>query len=88
MALWTYSDWITQTSDATRLERLRLHIQEVSEQTMESDTPGVARIGRVDESYLKRLMEAETALAAKVATATRAQSGNCGRNRVSLRRWP
>lgn len=29
---WTYSDWITKTTGSTeRLERLRLHIQEVSD---------------------------------------------------------
>ena len=31
MATWTYSDWITQSTDALRLSRLRLHIQEVSD---------------------------------------------------------
>ena len=28
---YTYADWITQADNATRLTRLRLHIQEVSE---------------------------------------------------------
>lgn len=28
---YTYSDWVTQTTRSTRITRLRLHIQEVSD---------------------------------------------------------
>lgn len=29
---WTYSDWVTQTTRAARITRLRAHVQEVSDQ--------------------------------------------------------
>lgn len=88
MALWSYSDWITQTTDAARLERLRLHIQEVSEHVMSSETPNVVKIGAVSDEYVRGLRAEEQRLTARAEAAARAAAGrNVGRNRVSFRNW-
>lgn len=42
MATWTYNDWITLSTPALRESRLRLHIQEVSEQMTADVTKGNA----------------------------------------------
>lgn len=65
MALWTYADWITQTDQTTRLERLRLHIAEVSQKTVGSKTRTGAYFP-VDTAYLKMLTENERTLAKRV----------------------
>lgn len=69
MAQWTYSDWITQTNQATRLTRLRLHIQEVSEKTLGSKTRTGAYFPVSDE-YLKSLKDDEKTLAKQVEAST------------------
>jgi hypothetical protein len=69
MALWTYADWITQTDQTTRLERLRLHISEVSQKTVGSKTRTGAYFP-VDTAYLKMLTENERTLAKQVEPST------------------
>jgi len=69
MSLWTYADWITQTDQTTRLERLRLHISEVSQKTVGSKTRTSAYFP-VDTSYLKMLTEKEQQLAKQVEPST------------------
>lgn len=74
---WTYSDWVTyDTGSATRLTRLRLHIQEVSDAISTgnySNTKG-SRDKDAIERYLESLhrKEAEEASAAGAAAGTRA----------------
>lgn len=64
---WTYSDWITYaTGNATRLSRLRLHIQEVSDRI---STGSFAMEGKSHDygllqDYLAELTRKETAEAA------------------------
>lgn len=72
MAAWTYSDWITQTDASTRLSRLRLHVQEVSDamanpQGVNSSSHGVQKFDL--QGYLKELRAEESSLAAASATA-------------------
>lgn len=77
---WTYSDWITQGGTTQRVARLRLHIQEVSEQL----TAKMGHSGREFDpdllrTYRKELMEELNRLdptgAGDVATSARATAG-------------
>lgn len=59
---WTYSDWVTyDPGSATRISRLRLHIQEVSDRISQGDftTEGKAHSYGYLESYLKELHSKE-----------------------------
>lgn len=59
-ATWTYSDWITQPYGATRLSRLRLHIQEVSEKVSEEmAADGQSSSSNAVEKYLESLRKTE-----------------------------
>jgi hypothetical protein len=69
MATWTYSDWVTQTVDSTRLTRLRLHIQEVSENILGAKTRNGAFFPP-DQGYLDSLMGKEKTLSASVNVAS------------------
>lgn len=72
---WTYSDWITyDRADPVRVQRLRLHVQEVSDKlsTIQSYTTGsgYSVTHRDLSSYLANLQKQEleeTKLAAAVA---------------------
>lgn len=64
-ARWTYSDWIT-LEGSERLARLRLHIQEVSEDTSGTSTRGNS-VTAVDPQYLANLMRKEEELAARLS---------------------
>lgn len=64
---WSYSNWILQTTDSSRLTRLRLHIQEVSEQLgRELQTSDMATSSRELRIYLERLEKRERELTAVV----------------------
>jgi hypothetical protein len=68
---WTYSDWITQTTDSTRLTRLRLHIQEVSDKiTQEVSSGGNSRSSSALQAYLADIRKEEKSLAAAVSGAS------------------
>lgn len=69
---WTYSDWITQATDALRLSRLRLHIQEVSDslarvKTTEEQDRTTERFDL--QNYLESLHVEEKALRSTVGAA-------------------
>ena len=75
-AAWTYSDWITKASaSAERLERLRLHIQEVANAMATGDYTITGRQVQkyYFETYLKGLKndEQREAAATDVAQGTR-----------------
>lgn len=59
--MWQYADWITLDDPAARLERLRLHIVEVTQRTMGTSSRGQA-VTAVDTNYLKGLREDESKL--------------------------
>lgn len=63
---WTYSDYVTYSrSSATRLQRLRLHIQEVSDALSSGDwiQDGGTTVGqRSLTTYLESLREDEASL--------------------------
>jgi hypothetical protein len=50
---WQYSDWRIQPTLALQLERLKLHLQEVSGLVLESTSKG--RTLRLDAAYLPML---------------------------------
>ncbi|MBL8815255.1 MAG: hypothetical protein JNL58_04440 [Planctomyces sp.] len=50
---WSYADWRRQATDAERLDRLRLHMEEVSGFVLESMSKG--RSLRIDSQYLSML---------------------------------
>jgi hypothetical protein len=57
---WTYSDWITETTDALKLTALQNHIAEVSARIAEdmSSSPGSVSYGNL-LGYLKHLQDQE-----------------------------
>lgn len=72
MATWTYSDYITETSDSERLTKLRQHIHEVSERLSEELSGGGQAISTNNLSnYLKDLKAEEKELNVQVNQATR-----------------
>lgn len=63
MPLYTYADWVTQTSVDARLTRLRLHIVEVTEKlNIEIAADGKSRSSNAIQQYLDRLLSKETEL--------------------------
>lgn len=58
---WTYSDWITKaTGSSERLERLRLHVQEVSDHVSGSySVPGISKSASELVTYLNGLKQDE-----------------------------
>lgn len=72
MAAWTYSDWVTK-ADGTqdRLDRLRLHIQEVSDSLKDADFNVTERAenSASRQKYLAELHEREKEESEKVTTA-------------------
>lgn len=78
MATWTYSDWITyERSSASRLSRLRLHIQEVSDKLSSGSysIPGFSTSKGELAAYLDRLSSQEEVEASAVGRATGARVG-------------
>jgi len=76
-ATWTYSDWVTyDPGSSTRLSRLRLHIQEVSDRISQGSfsTEGKSHDYAYLESYLKQLHDKESEEAAIAAGSTGARS--------------
>ncbi len=63
--LWTYADWRRQGTPAARLERLRLHIEEVSQYAIGSKSRNGSATFPADD-YLKRLEAKEAELAVQV----------------------
>lgn len=62
---WTYSDWVTQTTAASKLTRLRLHIQEVSDRITESmSADGVSHNAADIRQYLDSLKRDEREMGA------------------------
>ena len=53
LVTWKYSDWDSQTSASSKLERLRLHIQEVSGFVLKTGSKG--RSQELDPQYLTML---------------------------------
>ena len=74
---WTYSDWITQSTDALRLSRLNLHIQEVADALK----PGTFKINGQDvhvepiQKYLEGLYVRQAQLQARVDVANGTRLG-------------
>lgn len=65
---WTYSDWITYADDSLRLERLRLHIQEVSNAVgRENQVGDFATSSRENRMYLDRLLTEERSLGERIS---------------------
>lgn len=62
---WTYADWRSQTTIAQQLDRLKLHMQEVSGFVLESSAK--ARMLRLDTDYMPMLDTALQRLEAKVS---------------------
>jgi hypothetical protein len=62
---WTYSDWRSQTTVAAQLDRLKLHMQEVSGFVLESSAK--ARMLRLDEKYLPMLQAELQRLESKIS---------------------
>lgn len=59
---WAYSDWITKASGSSdRLSRLRLHVQEVSDEIASGSyaQEGKSKEKGLLESYLRTLLETE-----------------------------
>lgn len=77
MATWTYADWIQQDDLPTRLQRLRLHITEVSQRVMGTSTRGNS-VTAASERYLAGLREDEKLLTNTVTPR------NFARNRVQI----
>jgi hypothetical protein len=77
---WTYSDWITYASDsATRLSRLRLHIQEVSDRISSGSyaSEGKSHDYGFLQDYLAELMKkekSEATIADTIATTPKRSS--------------
>jgi len=84
--LWTYADWRRQSTPAARLERLRLHIEEVSQHEVGSKTrSGAAKFPAT--AYLERLEAKEEKLAGLVDPSdTGAGSVPIARSRAAFRR--
>ena len=62
---WTYSDWIEQSDRATRLDRLRKHIREVSDAiTARTASGGTTYDPAPLREYHQQLLEQERQLAA------------------------
>ena len=77
-AAWTYSDWITyDPGNATRISRLRLHIQEVSDKISEGDFSSEQKSNSYGylQSYLDKLMGQEKEEAATAAASAGTRSG-------------
>ena len=64
---WTYSDWRSQTTIAQQLDRLKLHMQEVSGFMLESSAK--ARMLRLDSAYMPMLQTQLERLESKVSIA-------------------
>lgn len=74
---WTYSNWITLAAGSTaRLERLRLHIQEVSDRISQGNFSSEGKAHAYDylQSYLSDLhkREKEESVASAATTGERA----------------
>ena len=55
---WTYGDWVTYAPGASRLARLRLHVQEVSDQVVrEVSADGKSVSSSAVQAYLNGLMD-------------------------------
>lgn len=68
---WTYSDWITQSDQTTKVERLKLHIQEVSDQvSFNFSAEGYSRQNDTNERYLAGLHKHLAVQEAKLAAAS------------------
>jgi hypothetical protein len=77
---WTYSDWVTyESGSASRLSRLRLHVQEVSDRIAETPTSVAGDGGSASWSphsdYLKTLLAEEKSLAQEVDQADGTRMG-------------
>lgn len=74
---WTYSDWVTKaTGSAERLSRLRLHLQEVTDQIGASySLPGISMSKGELVAYADRLKADEAVEAAAVERATGTRVG-------------
>lgn len=68
---WTYADWESQTSDASRLSRLRLHIAEVVQHVgPEVAGGGMSKGSSSLTSYLRDLRSEATRLQERVERST------------------
>lgn len=70
---WTYSDWVTEaTGSTTRLSKLRLHIQEVSDAIQSGDfaVQGLSVSKSSLQSYLSDLKADEEKLASQADKAS------------------
>ena len=66
MAYWTYADWITYDDLTTRLERLRLHIVEVSQHVVGSSLRGRS-VTPANQKYLTELRAEEKTLTGSIS---------------------
>lgn len=76
-AAWAYSDWITKPeASSARVDRLRLHIQEVSDKISAGNytTEGKAHDYGYLQTYLDKLLATEKTEAAAAGAATDAQT--------------
>jgi hypothetical protein len=62
---WAYADWDSQSTDALRLARLKLHIQEVSGFMLETMSKG--RSIRLSPDYMRLLTDRRDALESRSA---------------------
>jgi hypothetical protein len=68
---WTYSDWVTYADGSSKLSRLRLHVQEVSDKLSSADysTEGLSVSRGNLPGYLAGLKDDLAKLEARVSTA-------------------
>lgn len=79
---WDYADYISLDDPSARLDRLRLHIQEVSQRTIGIEGRS-QNVTAVNPTYLKMLKEEEKELNERVNSS---QFGSFRRNTVEFRR--
>jgi hypothetical protein len=72
---WTYSDWITNDYGATRLERFRLHVQEVADKlTAEIGEGQTEHSTHALQRYLDKLQDREAEEVRRCDNATASNS--------------
>lgn len=79
---WDYADYISLDDPSARLDRLRLHITEVSQRTIGIEGRS-SNVSAVNPTYLKNLKEEESKLTERVNAS---QYGSFRRNTIEFRR--
>ena len=70
---WAYADWRSQATNALKLARLQLHLEEVSGFVLTSSSKG--RSVMLQQDYLKQLKEYEADYEQRVAVSVLSRAG-------------